>query len=483
MNTNEKVSQKQENQENIKNPENFDNKEEQIDTKEKLNNFSEQTKNNIKQSAVEANNFGEKILKEATASVGSENDLEQGKKQLEPINNEINNLSSQKEKEIDNIVKPDYFNKKLEKINNDPARQYLKEEGFDGNAGIIYEAGYISGKDKNGENIITKQFFDNYDDLKEFIKNNYDNVDNSDKMKDGLPPFKTHYSKEVYDWSSNLSPENSQKLDNDFDKFAEEYLDPRKWDFVKEKINKTDNRTVEELRKSYVQKQGQEKTENFKDYLRQRAINKDYDKPEIINARNKFLADMEEAKKLENEKPESKTSENIDKKTEEPKPDEKNNKNEDEKVVEKVNSPEVVKKEQTLSEEELLNKKEVELVRFRKGNFGKFKNYDDFKNINPEDSEKFTNFINETINHSIKSLDFSRQKNNRQGMTYPDTVATLMTNDFALLQGMVFAKTGKKIESSQIGTMSFSKLAKEYLGIDVEKDVSKDYFKYFSKRG
>lgn len=75
-------------------------------------------------------------------------------------------------------------------------------------------------------------------------------------------------------------------------------------------------------------------------------------------------------------------------------------------------------------------------------------------------------------------------KDKDQGLTYTDTVATVFTNggqNIDILTKLITIKTGKEPMCEELLSTPFSKVAKEYLGLDVKK-IDKDYFKHFRKR-
>ena len=74
--------------------------------------------------------------------------------------------------------------------------------------------------------------------------------------KIGVVPYKIDYDQSVYDWSSKLSPEQSQRLTEAFGKFADKTMDVKNFgkidgektpDEVKRKINQTENQAVSRL--------------------------------------------------------------------------------------------------------------------------------------------------------------------------------------------------------------------------------------------
>lgn len=117
------------------------------------------------------------------------------------------------------------------KLDSDPTRQFLRDQGFKGDPKVLYSMNVISATNSKGQNLMGNETFDNFEDLQSFIKDNPNALTQKqkDQMKKGITPFKTDYDKSVYDWSGNLSPEKSKQLDNAFDGFAAENFDTRKW--------------------------------------------------------------------------------------------------------------------------------------------------------------------------------------------------------------------------------------------------------------
>ena len=118
------------------------------------------------------------------------------------------------------------------KLDSDPTRQFLRDQGFGGDPKVSYSLDVITAKSEKGMNLTGSRSFDNFEDLQGFIKNNPDALTQKqkDQMKEGIAPFGIGYDKSVYDWSSKLPPEQAQQFGSVFDKFSAERLDPRKWE-------------------------------------------------------------------------------------------------------------------------------------------------------------------------------------------------------------------------------------------------------------
>jgi hypothetical protein len=154
------------------------------------------------------------------------------------------------------------------KFDSDPTRQFLRDQGFQGDPKVMYSMDVISAKNSKGENLMGSKTFDNFEDLQNFIKDNPDALTQKqkDQMKEGINPFSVGYDKSVYDWSGGLSPEKSQKMNAAFDSFAAENFDTRKWESrekgqeravekpkektpqdIKEAIGRTENESLSRL--------------------------------------------------------------------------------------------------------------------------------------------------------------------------------------------------------------------------------------------
>jgi hypothetical protein len=118
------------------------------------------------------------------------------------------------------------------KIDSDPTRQFLREQGFEGDPKVTYSLDVLTAKNAQGMNLPGNKSFDNFEDLQDFIKNNPDTLTQQQKerMKEGVSPFKTNYDQSVSDWAGKLPPEKAQQLGSAFDKFTGEKFDPRKWE-------------------------------------------------------------------------------------------------------------------------------------------------------------------------------------------------------------------------------------------------------------
>lgn len=143
------------------------------------------------------------------------------------------------------------------KIEGDPTLGFLREQGFEGDPKIQYSLDVITAKSEKGINLVGQKTFTNYEDLQNFIRDNPNAVAKKDFMeKIGVAPYKTDYDQSVYDWSSKLSPEQSQKLTESFDRFADKTMDVKNFETVgKEKtpdevgreITRTENQTLSRL--------------------------------------------------------------------------------------------------------------------------------------------------------------------------------------------------------------------------------------------
>lgn len=118
------------------------------------------------------------------------------------------------------------------KFDSDPTRQFLRDQGFQGDSKVLYSMDVISAKNNKGESLMGSKTFDNFEDLQKFIKDNPDAMTQKqkDQMKEGIMPFGVGYDKSVYDWSGSLPPEKSKQMNTAFDNFAAENFDTRKWE-------------------------------------------------------------------------------------------------------------------------------------------------------------------------------------------------------------------------------------------------------------
>lgn len=143
------------------------------------------------------------------------------------------------------------------KIEGDPTLSFLREQGFEGDPKIQYSLDVVTAKSDNGINLVVKKSFTNYEDLQNFIKDNPEAVAKKDFMdKIGVAPYKTDYDQSVYDWSSKLSPEQSQKLTESFDRFADKTMDIKNFekagrektpDEIGQEITRMENQTLSRL--------------------------------------------------------------------------------------------------------------------------------------------------------------------------------------------------------------------------------------------
>lgn len=118
------------------------------------------------------------------------------------------------------------------KLDSDPTRKFLRDQGFQGDSKVLYSMDIISAKNSKGEGLMGSKTFDNFEDLQKFIQENPDAMTQKqkDQMKEGIMPFVVGYDKDVYDWSGSLSPEKSKQMGSAFDGLAAENFDTRKWE-------------------------------------------------------------------------------------------------------------------------------------------------------------------------------------------------------------------------------------------------------------
>jgi len=141
------------------------------------------------------------------------------------------------------------------KLDSDPTRQFLRDQGFKGDPKVLYSMDVISATNSKGHNLMGSETFDNFEDLQSFIKDNPNALTQrqKDQMKKGITPFRTDYDKSVYDWSGNLSPEKSKQMLNAFDGFAAENFDTRKWGSKEEaqekRTEKPKEKTPQEIKR------------------------------------------------------------------------------------------------------------------------------------------------------------------------------------------------------------------------------------------
>jgi len=94
-----------------------------------------------------------------------------------------------------------------------------------------------------------------------------------------------------------------------------------------------------------------------------------------------------------------------------------------------------------------------------------------------KDFDHFREYMKQSVRTYIK-------EHPGEGKTYPDNLASVFRTgeERKLIQLLILQKDGDLPSIEQLERWPFSKVAREYLGIDVEKDINKDYFKYFSRR-
>ncbi|MEK7460206.1 MAG: hypothetical protein AAB628_01505 [Patescibacteria group bacterium] len=117
-------------------------------------------------------------------------------------------------------------------------------------------------------------------------------------------------------------------------------------------------------------------------------------------------------------------------------------------------------------------------VKYQKEHFGMFDvaNPDQFKKLW---AKGYAEHFNQFAEASIKTL-VNRKK---EGGIYADTVASVLNSGTShrILMRLIALKSGNELSYEELLQMPFSKVAREYLGLDVEK-IDKDYFKHFRKR-
>lgn len=179
------------------------------------------------------------------------------KSQFQPPQQE--NTPNQKNEgaDLESSEKPTAEQIEQEKIANDPTRNFLKEQGFEGDPQIKYSIDIITAENAKGERLPGQKTFSNYEDLQQFVRDNPDSVAKKELMEElGIVPYKIDYDQSVYEWSSGLSPEQSQSLTEAFDRFADEKMDasnfekPREQmtpEEVKQAIGRIENKTLSHL--------------------------------------------------------------------------------------------------------------------------------------------------------------------------------------------------------------------------------------------
>jgi len=114
-----------------------------------------------------------------------------------------------------------------------------------------------------------------------------------------------------------------------------------------------------------------------------------------------------------------------------------------------------------------------ELTRFHKDNFGKFENLslEAFRrDFTPDIKNNFKSWISQHLKILI------REKSSA-GM-YPDTVASVLGNDPAILIRIASIQDGRVLDSDELLKMPFSEAAKKYLDIELPED----YFDNFRRK-
>jgi len=179
------------------------------------------------------------------------------KSQFQPPQQE--NIPPKKEEgvNIEKSEKPTAEQIEQEKIASDPVKNFLKEQGFEGDPQIKYSIDIITAENEKGERFPGQRTFSNYEDLQSFVRKNPDVIAKKEAMeKLGIVRVKIDYDPSVYEWSSKLNPEQSEKLTEAFDRFADEKMDisnfekPREQmtpEEVKQAISRIENKILTHL--------------------------------------------------------------------------------------------------------------------------------------------------------------------------------------------------------------------------------------------
>ena len=140
------------------------------------------------------------------------------------------------------------------KIKNDPTRNFLRDQGFEGDPKIKYSLDVVTARREDGVNLMGQKTFTNYEDLQNFIKENPDLIAKKNLAKEiGVVPYKIDYDESVYEWSGKLDSEQSKKLIEAFDEFANETMDLKNFDMnpaektpdeTRAEITQTENQTL-----------------------------------------------------------------------------------------------------------------------------------------------------------------------------------------------------------------------------------------------
>lgn len=157
-----------------------------------------------------------------------------------------------------------------EKINRDPARNFLRAHGFDGDPGIKYSLDVLNTED--GKEQTETKTFSNYDDLQEYIKNNPNNIANKRLVEAGSAPYRIDYGSAVYEWSKNLTPDQQQTLEKGWDIVGQDAANMNNFlagEQTNEGLKNGVSGTAEKLadtyrRERFSQKIHQEASENLK---------------------------------------------------------------------------------------------------------------------------------------------------------------------------------------------------------------------------
>jgi len=96
------------------------------------------------------------------------------KSQFQPPQQE--NIPPQKEEgvNIEKSEKPTAEQIEQEKIASDPVKNFLKEQGFEGDPQIKYSIDIITAENEKGERFPGQRTFSNYEDLQSFVRKNPD---------------------------------------------------------------------------------------------------------------------------------------------------------------------------------------------------------------------------------------------------------------------------------------------------------------------
>jgi len=185
------------------------------------------------------------------------------------------------------------------KIKNDPTRNFLRDQGFEGDPKIKYSLDVVTARREDGVNLMGQKTFTNYEDLQNFIKENPDLIAKKNLAKEiGVVPYKIDYDESVYEWSGKLDSEQSKKLIEAFDEFANETMDLKNFDMnpaektpdeTRAEITQTENQTLSLLGNPELAQTVGEQTEISQVIRRMSADARQFENPD-----KKILADMAE---------------------------------------------------------------------------------------------------------------------------------------------------------------------------------------------